>query len=195
MPFGLVNAAVSFSRIMRKLLDGLNGALNYIDDILLFSTTWEQHLKTLTELFVRLRAANLTARPRKCYIGHNSVEFLGHVVGQGEVAPRPEKVKAIQEITQPKTRSSWGLFLERRTTIVNSSPITLSLLPLTDKTKKNEPNVILWEARQENAFKTLKAKPANPPILRPPNWCLWHWVRSSSSTKTWRRKVPRCLLK
>nr|XP_054751019.1 uncharacterized protein LOC129256850 isoform X2 [Lytechinus pictus] len=170
MPFGLVNAPASFSRIMRKLLDGLEGALNYIDDILVYSTSWQQHLETLTELLTRIRAAKLTARPSKCYFGHESVEFLGHVIGHGQVAPRPEKVTAIQEVKQPKTkkqlRSFLGMMNYYRKFIPNYAAIAV---PLTDKTKKLEPNIIKWETSQENAFHALKSKLANPPILHLPD--------------------------
>ena len=170
MPFGLVNAPAAFSRIMRSLLQDLEGVVNYIDDILVHSATWEQHLHTLTELFKRLRAANLTARPSKCFVGHQQVEFLGHVVGRGHIAPRPEKVKAIQEVKQPHTkkqlRSFLGMANYYRKFIPNYSAIAA---PLTDKTKKNEPNKVIWETSQERAFNALKSKLANPPILHLPD--------------------------
>ena len=170
MPFGLVNAPASFSRLMRRLLNGLEGTVNYIDDILVYSDTWEQHMATLTELFRRLRNSRLTARPSKCFIGQKTVEFLGHVIGQGKVSPRPEKLKSIQEITTPQTkrelRSFLGVTNYYRKFIPNYAAIAA---PLTDKTKNSEPNKIGWETSQAKAFTTLKEKLANPPVLHLPD--------------------------
>ena len=79
-PFGLVNAPATFSRLMRKLLHGMTGVENFIDDIILFSDTWEEHLRTLTGLLSRLRNAGLTARPSKCFIGYDQLDCLGHSI-------------------------------------------------------------------------------------------------------------------
>ena len=170
MPFGLVNAPASFSRMMRRLLNGLDGTVNYIDDILVYSDTWEQHMATLTELFRRLRNARLTARPSKCFIGQRDIEFLGHVIEHGKVSPRPEKLKSIQEIDTPQTkrelRSFLGVTNYYRKFIPNYSAIAA---PLTDRTRNSEPNKIRWETSQEKAFTTLKEKLANPPVLHLPD--------------------------
>ena len=91
---------------MRKLLRGLDCVINYIDDIIVHTTSWERHVKVLTELFRRLRSAQLTARPSKCFIGQEQVEFLGHVVGNGHLKPRPEKVLSIQQAKQPETKNN-----------------------------------------------------------------------------------------
>lgn len=69
MPFGLVCAPATFSRIMRTLLRGLKGVDNFMDDVLMHSTTWEEHMIALEELFERLQGANLTVKPSKCTIG------------------------------------------------------------------------------------------------------------------------------
>ncbi|XP_071797127.1 uncharacterized protein [Asterias amurensis] len=170
MPFGLVNAPATFSRIMRKLLQGMNCVVNYIDDILVHTASWEQHVQILTELFRRLRSANLTVRPSKCFIGHEQVEFLGHVVGKGQLQPRPEKIITIQQAKQPETkkqlRSFLGMTNYYRRFIPNYSAIAV---PLTDKTKNNEPTRISWEASQQQAFSTLKDKLTSAPILHLPD--------------------------
>ncbi|XP_054762005.2 uncharacterized protein LOC129268475 [Lytechinus pictus] len=182
MPFGLVNAPASFSRMMRRLLKGLDGAVNYIDDILIHSTMWDQHLATLTELLSRLRAAKLTARPSKCFVGQSKVEFLGHVIEDGTVSPRPEKLKAIQEISRPQTkrelRSFLGMTNYYRKFIPNYSAISARL---TDRTRKDEPNQIRWETNQEHAFKTLKDKLTNPPILHLPDLSTDFILRTDAS--------------
>lgn len=82
MPFGLVNAPAKFSRLMRKLLQDMNDVDNFIDDIMVFTDTWEQHLDVLRELFARLRKAGLTVRPSKCFIAYPELDCLGHVIGQ-----------------------------------------------------------------------------------------------------------------
>ncbi|XP_061190531.1 uncharacterized protein LOC133198457 [Saccostrea echinata] len=94
MPFGLVTAPATFSRLMRKLLYGMQNIDNFIDDVIIFTLDLDQHLKILEELFNKLRDANLTAKPSKCSIGYSSLECLGHIVGEDRLKPHPEKTDA-----------------------------------------------------------------------------------------------------
>ena len=182
MPFGLVNAPATFSRIMRRVLDGLEGTVNYIDDILVYSSTWTEHTSTLRQLFQRLRAAGLTAKPSKCQIAQDKVEFLGHVVGNGQLTPRPEKVKAIQEISKPQTKKQLRSFLGTtnyyRKFIPNYSAIAA---PLTDRLKNKEPNQVRWDETEERAFHALKLKLCNFPILRLPDLTKKFVLRTDAS--------------
>ena len=92
MPFGLVNAPAVFSRLMRKLLESMENIDDFIDDILIFTMTWPEHidvLVVLVELFRRLRRAGLTAKPTKCFIGYKSLECLGHMIGNDRLQPHP----------------------------------------------------------------------------------------------------------
>ncbi|XP_033099549.1 uncharacterized protein LOC117103147 [Anneissia japonica] len=168
MPFGLINAPTSFSRIMRKC--GLHHVVNYIDDILVFTETWIEHIETLSNLFIRLKEANLTARPTKCYIGLEEVEFLCHLVGHGLYQPIPGKLKSIQNVERPRTnkqlRSFLGLANYYRNFIPNFAAIAA---PLTDKTRKGEPNKLIWERNQIVAFDALKCKLGTSPILHLPD--------------------------
>ncbi|XP_071504670.1 uncharacterized protein [Diadema antillarum] len=170
MPFGLVNAPASFSRIMRDLLRGLQSVDNFIDDILIHTSTWEEHLVVLREVLHRLREANLTAKPTKCVIGVKNVEFLGHHVGQGELKPVPAKVESIQAAARPKTkkqlRSFLGLVGYYRRFVPNFAAISA---PLTDRTRKGEPALVKWGEAEEIAFNTLKQKLASEPILHLPD--------------------------
>ncbi|XP_041470756.1 uncharacterized protein LOC121420251 [Lytechinus variegatus] len=182
MPFGLVNAPATFSRLMRKALEGLHGTLNYIDDILIYSSTWSEHVQALKELFQRLRAANLTAKPSKCHVAQEQVEFLGHVIGKGELAPRPQKVTAINEISKPQTKKQLRSFLGTtnyyRKFIPNYSAIAA---PLTDKLKNSERNQVIWGENEEQAFHTLKSKLSNFPILRLPDLTKKFVLRTDAS--------------
>jgi transposase InsO family protein len=170
MPFGLVNSSASFSRLMRKLLRGIKCVDNYIDDILIHTPTWEEHIEKLAEVLERVRKANMTARPSKCYVGYDKVEFLGHVVGNGQLQPNPSKLEAIRDAPRPQTktqlRSLLGLLNYYRSFIPNFAAIAS---PLTDKTRKGEPNRIKWDDSQELAFKTLKVKLTQSPILHLPD--------------------------
>ena len=182
MAFGLVNSAATFSKIMRKLLHDMENVHNYIDDILIHTATWEKHVKVLQEVFKRLRSAGLTARPTKCNIGYSEVEFLGHVVGKGIIKPKPDKVEAINEAPRPETktqlRSFLGLTGYYRKFIPNFASVAI---PLTDKTKKGEPNKIQWQQSQEQAFKTLKKRVTSAPILHLPDLSKTFILRSDAS--------------
>jgi hypothetical protein len=85
MPFGLVNASASFSRLMRKLLEGMQCVDNFIDDIIIYTRSFQQHLVVIKEFLKRLRTANSTVKPSKCFIGYSSLECLGHIAGCEEL--------------------------------------------------------------------------------------------------------------
>ncbi|GFO06473.1 Zinc finger protein [Plakobranchus ocellatus] len=77
MPFGMINCGATLTRAVKKLLCGMDNVVDYIDDLLIHTETWEAHVKTLSELFKRLQDANFTVRPVKCLLGSRTVDFLG----------------------------------------------------------------------------------------------------------------------
>lgn len=170
LPFGMVCASASFSRMMRKLLEGLDCVENFIDDIIVYNMEFDQHLVVLKELFTRLRNANLTAKPSKCFIAFESVDCLGHVVGNNKLALDKSKVEAIRDAPNPTTkkqvRSFLGLVGFYRKFVPNFSSIAV---PLTDLTKKGQPNKVHWSDCHERAFKTLKGALCSFPILKLPD--------------------------
>ena len=184
MPFGLVNAPATFSRLMRRVLKDLPCCDNYIDDILIHTQSWDQHLAILKGLFERLRSANLTAKPSKCLVGAKSLDFLGHVVGQGILQPQSDKVESIMEADIPKTkkqlRSFLGLAGYYRRFIPNFAAVAV---PLTDLTKAKEPTNIKWGESQKIAFSTLKTKLSSSPILQLPD-CSRPFVLRTDASNT-----------
>ncbi|XP_038052264.1 uncharacterized protein LOC119724977 [Patiria miniata] len=182
MPFGLVNAPATFSRIMRRVLKGLKHTDNFIDDILIHTASWDDHVVALRVLLERLQSAQLTAKPSKCVIGAQKLEFLGHVVGQGHLQPQPDKMKHIQEAKRPETkkqlRSFLGLAGYYRRFIPNFAALAV---PLTDLTRAKEPNRITWGESQEMAFNTLKTKLSTDPILHLPDCSKPFIIRTDAS--------------
>ena len=87
MPFGLTNAPPTFQRLMECVLAGLSGAhcLVYLDDIIVFSTTFEEHVQRLVSVFGRLRAAGLKLKPKKCHFAKQQITYLGHVISANGV--------------------------------------------------------------------------------------------------------------
>lgn len=171
MAFGLVSAPATFSRLMRKLLKGMEDLDNFLDDILIFSKTWLDHLQVLRQLLLRLRDANLTARPSKCCIGFPKLECLGHMVSEGILEPHPDKIKAIEDAPRPTTKrqvkSFLGLIGFYRRFVPNFSHVAAAL---TDATKKGQPNKVKWGDAQENAFRALKKALVSNPILKLPDF-------------------------
>ena len=105
MPFGLISTPSTFQRLMDEILSGLHEfAVAYLDDILIHSQTWEQHLEHLNTVFEKLREAGLTVKERKCTFGSGSCEFLGHAVGNGIVRPMDCKVATVRDFNVPQTK-------------------------------------------------------------------------------------------
>ena len=87
MPFGLVNAPATFCRLMRKVLKNVSNADSFVDDILIYTETWEDHLAVLRKVLKRLRDANLTARPTKCNLGCKNIDCLRPAFTTSKLSP------------------------------------------------------------------------------------------------------------
>ncbi|GFW40140.1 retrovirus-related Pol polyprotein from transposon 297 [Trichonephila clavipes] len=129
----------------------------YIDNLAIFSDTWEEHLNHLEEVFKKLEYFNFSVNLGKCEFARQKVKYLGHVIGSGRHSPDKERIKAIQNLQAPTTkkqlRSALGLWNFYRQYIPNFAKI---VLPLTELTKKKVPNEIPWSKEAENAFQELK---------------------------------------
>ena len=171
MPFGLVNSGATFCQMMRNLLYGLDQVENFVDDVIEHTETWQGHLTILRNLLTRLRKAHLTVKPSKCMFGFTSVAFLGHVVGDSILMPSPDKLIQIQCCPRPTTkkqvRSFLGLVGYYQKFIPNFSAIAC---PLTDLTRKGNPNIVVWSNEHESSYKALIDALSHPPVLRLPDF-------------------------
>ena len=111
MPFGMKNAPATFQRLTNQVIAGLDNCVVYIDDILVYSNTWNDHLNHLRALFDRLNKANLVVNLMKSEFAKAKVTYLGHVVGQGQVLPREAKIQAILDFPIPTTKKELLRFL------------------------------------------------------------------------------------
>src|SRR6185503_782581 len=113
MPFGLCNAPATFQRCMHKVLGNLiyTKAPVYLDDINIHSSTFEQHLKDLQEVFDKLRAANLKLGRDKCFFCKDEIEFLGFIVGKDGIKTENSKIEKIKNFPRPKDLTSLRGFL------------------------------------------------------------------------------------
>jgi len=170
MPFGLTNAPATFMRLMndvlRPFLDDF--VIVYLDDILIFSKTWEEHLKHVKQILDVLKREKLYVKLSKCEFGKTSLNYLGHIVGGGELRIDPSKVAVIVNWPKPKSATEVRIFLGVaqywRKFISNFSSIATPLHALTGLNK-----VFQWGGKQQKAFDTLKEKISTTPVLALPD--------------------------
>jgi transposase InsO family protein/predicted aspartyl protease len=169
MPFGLCNAPATFQRLMDIVLSGLNFeiCLVYLDDVIIFGSTPEQHLDRLKQVFQRLREANLKLKPSKCRLMRRTVSFLGHVVTQEGVAVDPSKIRDVVEWPTPRrlkdVRAFLGLCSYYRRFIRDFSVLASPLFALTKKGR-----AFVWDETCREAFDRLKTVLTTTPILALP---------------------------
>ena len=186
LPFGLKTASGIFNRFMRKLLGPLHrqDVHHFMDDILIATETWEEHMEALRAVLGRLAEANIAAKPSKVYIGYDQLPFLGHEIGAGQRWPETEKIEKIVDAPYPSTkkqlRSFLGLCSFYREYIPSFS--TLSA-PLTDLTKKNVPEKITWNAEAERSFIEMKTRISQRPVLRMPDHEKDYVLRTDASDR------------
>ncbi|KAK1415113.1 hypothetical protein QVD17_30884 [Tagetes erecta] len=169
MPFGLTNAPAVFmdlmNRVCKHMLDRF--IIVFIDDILIYSRTEEDHAQHLREVLTVLRKENLYAKFSKCAFWLREVQFLGHVVNAEGILVDPAKIETIMQWSPPKTptevRSFLGLAGYYRRFIKDFSKIATPLTKLTRKNIKFQ-----WNPEQEEAFQLLKEKLTKAPVLALP---------------------------
>lgn len=171
MPFGLKNAPSTFQRVMDNILGELQGknVLCYLDDIVIYSTSLQEHIEDLHKVFTKLSNANLKIQTTKSNFLKTELEFLGHIVTKEGVKPNPNKIEAIMKFSIPKTqkqiKSFLGLVGYYRKFIKDFAKITK---PLTNCLRKNEK--IIHTDEFIKCFDKCKKLLTEDPILQYPDF-------------------------
>jgi hypothetical protein len=169
LPFGLTSAPSVFQRLMDLSLSGLSyvSCLAYIDDILVYSTTFEQHLERLEEVLLRILNAGLKLKASKCHVFQRKVEFLGHIVSADGIEVQPSKVSAVLDWPRPtnlhELRSFVGFCSYYRRFVQGFANLAFALHTLMRKNVK-----FYWGPEQEEAFVELKRRLVTAPVLTMP---------------------------
>lgn len=172
MPFGLKSAPATFQRTMENILRGINNekCLVYLDDIIIFSTSLQEHISRLREVFDRLRNANFKIQLDKSEFLRKEVAYLGHIVTENGVRPNPDKILAIKKFPLPKNtkqiKGFLGLLGYYRRFIKGFAKITK---PLTNCLKK-EGIININDPEYVKCFEFCKTLLMNEPILQYPDF-------------------------
>ena len=169
MPFGLANAPGIFQELMSIVLQGQEKyALAYLDDVLVFSETRDEHLKHLQRVFDSLRKHNLKLKPSKCEFFNEETQYLGFKISRKGIQPDQDKVTAIQSVIAPKTvrqvRGFIGMCSYYRRFIPNFARIAEPLINLTRKYARFK-----WDENCQNAFDKLKKRLSEMVVLAYPD--------------------------
>ncbi|KAJ1160771.1 hypothetical protein NDU88_001264 [Pleurodeles waltl] len=168
MPFGLKNAHDKFQSLVNKDLAGLEEfSAAYLDDIAVFSFTWQDHLIHLGKVLEALRKAGLTVKASKCQIGQSQVVYLGHLVGGGQVKPLEPKFQTILNCVAPTTQTQVRAFLGLtgyyRRAVKAFGTVGA---PLTELTSKKLPKRVNCTVSCQKAFDTLKESMCSASVLK-----------------------------
>lgn len=171
MPFGLHSAGATFQRLLDKIIgpELEPRAFAYLDDLILVSKTFDEHLELLREVFGRLRDAGLRLNPSKCHFCKTELRYLGHIINDQGIGTDPEKVAAVRNFPQPTNvkslRSFLGLASWYRRFVRDFATTSR---PLTQLLRKN--CSWRWGPEQEGAFQTLKQRLVSAPVLACPDF-------------------------
>lgn len=180
MPFGLTNAPATFQTLMNTILQPYldKFVVVYLDDIVVFSKSDEEHKEHLRLILEKLKENSLYAKPSKCVIGAETIEFCGHIVGQGQLRTSRSKTELIENWPAPtnvhEVRQFLGLASYYRRFVQNFATIAAPLSELlrekdeTLRRKKNRP--IIWTAKCQLSFELLKKALSNEPVLIQPDF-------------------------
>lgn len=166
MPFGLCNAPATFERMIDTVLRGLKWktCLCYLDDIVVFSSTFTDHLQRLDEVLTCLSNAGLQINTKKCRFASTTIKVLGHLVSKDGIQPDPDKISAVLNFPRPlrpkELRSFLGLASYFRRFIRNFASIASPLHKLSNTSSFD------WNSDCEASFEELKRALTSPPVLR-----------------------------
>lgn len=181
MPFGLSNSPATYQRLMEECLGDLNMKICviYLDDLIIFSNSFEQHLERLDIVLNRLQQCNLKLSADKCYFFQERVKFLGHIVSKDGIETDPDKIEKIKNWPRPTNPDELRSFVAfagyYRRFVKDFSKVTkplTDLLPPTTakKTKLKKTKEWKWDQEHEDTFNKLKDLLTSPPILAYPEF-------------------------
>jgi len=183
MPFGIKNGPSHFQRITTALLANSSSSDCYIDDIVVYSETFAQHLRDLQEVLSILRQHGLTASPEKANFCKSHLDFLGHKIGEGKISPQEAKVKALRSFQRPTTKKGVRSFLGAtgyyRKFIKDYSKIATPLFVMTSKKAPDKP---IWTTEQDQAFQTLRRALTEESFLVSPDFSKPFVLATDAST-------------
>lgn len=191
MPFGLCNAAQRLCQLMDRVFPTVlrSNVSVYLDDLLVVSATFDEHLQTLNEVAERLKTAGLTVNIEKSRFCYTEVRYLGHIIGHGTIKPDPEKISAIVNFTIPKTAKQvrrfmgmcgyYGKFIDQYSSISSA---------LTDTISKKNKFQMTPEALE--SFEKLKKILTSEPVLVHPDFSKAFSIHCDAS----RHGVGACLM-
>ena len=170
MPFGLKNAAQAFQRLMDTVFSGVACSFVYLDDILIASSSEEEHMQDINTVCSRLREFGLVVRLEKCLFGLQVIDFLGHRVSKHGSMPLPSKVKAIEDFTRPTNIKSLQQFLGMLNFYHRFIPKAASLLqPLYKALKASKSRQpLVWTDEMVESFTASKDILAHTTMLTHP---------------------------
>ena len=181
MPFGISAAPEFFQRQMSKVLQGLEGVVCMMDDMLVFGRDEREHDDRLRRVVERLEGAGMTLNKTKCVFGAREVIFLGHKVSDVGIEADPGKVEAIEHMQPPSNKSELKSFLG----MVNylgrfSGRLAQVEGPLRDLCKKSSD--WFWGPAQVSAFEEVKQEICSAPVLAKYSLTSKHRVSADSSS-------------
>src|SRR6267154_2616783 len=163
LPFGAATASQTFQRVMDEALRPHSDyACAYVDDTACFSLNWSAHLHDLEQVFYAFENIGMSLKFSKCKFALSKVKFIGHVVGSGSRSSVQDKVLAIKALPEPHNKKMLRSFLGAMNFYRSYIPQFSHLaFPLTELTKKSQPNKIVFNDKQRVAFLTLKERLCN----------------------------------
>ena len=172
MPFGLTNAPATFQRLMESCLSDLHliWCIIYLDDVIVFSKTPEEHIARLEAVFKKISDAGLKLKPSKCKFFKKRIHYLSHIVSNKGIETNPKKIEAIVNWPGPRTvhevRKSLGFTNYYRKFVYKYSQIARPLNKLiSGKNAKKKHRRVEWGNEQEQAFQKLKEACTKTPVL------------------------------
>jgi hypothetical protein len=165
---------------MRLVMKDLPGVGCFVDDVCIFTNSWNEHMALLKEVFKRLRKAGLTVRPTKCMIGFQSVDFIGHKIDPDSVHPRKEKIQEMLAVPRPKTRREVKSFLAMTGYYAKFIPnFANKAFALTELTKRNR--AFTWGKEEEKAYNEVRKGLSSEPVLKIVNFEKTMYVQTDAS--------------
>ena len=155
LPMGLSASPEFFSKVLNKVLEGLDSVLIYVDDIVICTASVEEHNTVLQQVLQRLRNAGLTLNPEKCQFYRSEIEFMGHIWSANGISNSHEKLAALRTMTPPRDKQSLRSFLGLATYLGQGYVGHFSSLAkaLWDMLAEKE---LLWDAARLKSFYTIR---------------------------------------